>query len=297
MNKSQLARELRRLYPHLQMDAARVEINRAAKFKSTIAHGLKAVRSRSTPEEPIVIDEPGVYGVISDIHFPYHDEAALCLAIEHLERVGCAGLIVNGDAMDCYVLSRFDKDPREPGLAEELGMMAKFLQLVTSVFPRVWWKLGNHEARLDSLLMTRAPELVGLPGMSLFEMVQAIAEGPLDFQPVGSKQMIRLGRLNVLHGHEFGHAIFSPVNPARGLFLRAKCSTLAGHHHQTSEHAESNINGDAMGCWTTGCLCSLRPSYAPFAFSKWNHGFAIVKLESSGRFTVSNHRIIDECVH
>jgi hypothetical protein len=99
--------------------------------------------------------------------------------------------------------------------------------------------------------------------------------------------------LLVIHGHEFGESVFSPVNPARGLFLKAKCSVLAGHNHQTSQHHENNLKGDSMACFSTGALCQLTPEYRPFAFTKWNHGFAIVEIEESGIFEVHNYRVID----
>ncbi|MEO7171316.1 hypothetical protein, partial [Flavobacterium sp.] len=102
-----------------------------------------------------------------------------------------------------------------------------------------------------------------------------------------------MGKLDVIHGHEFGKSVFSPVNPARGYFNRAKSSVLAGHCHQTSEHHENNLKRDSMACFTTGALCNLSPKYSPFAFTKWNLGFADVEIEDDGQFIVNNYRIID----
>ena len=59
---------------------------------------------------------------------------------------------------------------------------------------------------------------------------------------IPDNQQIKAGKLNIIHGHEFGGSFFNPVNAARGLFMRAKASVLAGHNHQTSEHQEGNIN-------------------------------------------------------
>jgi len=87
------------------------------------------------------------------------------------------------------------------------------------------------------------------------------------------------------------------VNPARGLFLRAKASILAGHNHQTSAHHENDINGSQTACFSTGCLCDLQPDYRPFAFTKWNHGAAIVELNKEGNFSVDNFRIIEGKVY
>jgi hypothetical protein len=45
-------------------------------------------------------------------------------------------------------------------------------------------------------------------------------------------------------------------------------------------------------CWTIGCLCDLKPEYAPY--NKWNHGFSIVDADSGGAYgAVYNLRIVD----
>ena len=65
---------------------------------------------------------------------------------------------------------------------------------------------------------------------------------------------------------------------------------MAGHWHQTSEHAESTLGGRSIACWSTGCLCELHPPYMPL--NKWNHGYAIVDVTAGGNFQVQNKKII-----
>jgi hypothetical protein len=50
--------------------------------------------------------------------------------------------------------------------------------------------------------------------------------------------------------------------------------------------------GSEVFCWSTGCLCDLRPEYARYA--KWNHGHAVVNVEPDGQFQVQNFRITAE---
>ena len=82
---------------------------------------------------------------------------------------------------------------------------------------------------------------------------------------------------------------FSPVNIARGLFLKAKVSAMQGHNHQTSEHTETDMNGRITTTWSVGCLSELHPMYMPL--NKWNHGFAFVEVQPDGDFQVQNKRI------
>ena len=114
--------------------------------------------------------------------------------------------------------------------------------------------------RHDHYIMRNAPDLLGMDEFS-FESLMHLDKLDITFIP--DKQIIHAGRLTILHGHELGMSVFSPVNIARGLFLRAKDSALCGHHHQASEHSEPNINGKLTTCWSVACLCELHPAYIP----------------------------------
>ncbi len=106
---------------------------------------------------------------------------------------------------------------------------------------------------------------------------------------VGEKRVIKANKLNIIHGHEYP-SVFSPVNIARGLYMKGKVSAMQGHNHQSSTHVETDMNGDIVTTWSLGCLCELNPAYMPL--NKWNHGFAIVDLSDNGKeFHVRNFRI------
>lgn len=148
---------------------------------------------------------------------------------------------------------------------------------------------GNCD-RWEHYIQQNAPALEDIPEFKL-ENILKLKELNIGF--VESSQICKMGKLDVIHGHEFGKSVFSPVNPARGYFNRAKSSVLAGHCHQTSEHHENNLKRDSMACFTTGALCNLSPKYSPFAFTKWNLGFADVEIEDDGQYIVNNYRIVD----
>lgn len=307
-NKKNLARRMLAEHPEMfkSVEDARASIRTATnanhgknataayEFKSDIAHGMKSLQSKAEPTDEVEVT--GLIGLLSDLHVPYHDQEALEVAARYVADREPDVLILNGDSIDFYQLSRFSRDPGAVSVAEEIRMARELLGILRGMMPkaRILFKVGNHEDRLEKYLWTKAPELLGLPFTSIASLIGTDEHG---VEIVESRQLIKAGKLNILHGHEFGQSVFSPVNPARGTFLRAKCSTIIGHHHATSEHSENNLNGDAMACWSTGCLCDLRPGYLPFAFTKWNHGFAMVEVEEGGSFTVQNHRIIEGKVH
>ncbi len=131
----------------------------------------------------------------------------------------------------------------------------------------------------------KAGELNGVDEFELENIIKSRAEG---IEIIKDKRIIKAGALNIIHGHEFGGSVFSPVNIARGLFLRGKVSAMQGHNHQTSEHTESNMNGEIVTTFSLGCLSELNPAYLPI--NKWNHGFSMVDIDGES-FDVRNKRI------
>jgi predicted phosphodiesterase len=273
----------------------RKKINQEDIFISNIQHGMKYIlpKSKATPNTPIKIKGVTKLGIFSDIHIPYHNEEAVVAAFTYANEQNIDGILLNGDLMDFYQCSRFNKTPDKATMQDEFEMTREFFSWIREIFPviPIYFKLGNHEKRWQLYLTTKAPELFGV---SEFKLENILKLEEYNITLVDDMHMMTFGLLNIVHGHEFGESTFSPVNPARGLFLRAKCNIIAGHNHQTSEHHENSIDGRNMACWSTGCLCELSPEYRPFAYTKWNHGFAIVELtDDKGGFSVSNLRIID----
>jgi predicted phosphodiesterase len=227
--------------------------------------------------------------LLSDIHVPYHNIEAITKAIEYGKEKNVNAIVFNGDTLDCYALSRYEKDPRKRKFAEELESCRQLLQVFRDEFPGVpfYFKLGNHEERYEAYLRTKAPELLGT---SQFTLDVLLKMGELGCDFIQDKRIIKAGKLNILHGHEFGRSVFSPVNPARGYYMRAKASVICGHNHQTSEHSENNLEGKVVTTWSTGCLCEMHPQYMPI--NKWNYGFAYVQVFKDGGFEVDNLKII-----
>ncbi|NLF01125.1 MAG: hypothetical protein GX601_09130 [Anaerolineales bacterium] len=246
-----------------------------------------APKSDAKPPQPYVWTHQGLGTIIADLHLPYHDERALETAINYA--IGAQAtdfLLILGDGMDHYQLSRFGKDPRNRDFAGEVEMMRDLLGTLGAIFPQVVYKFGNHERRYDDYLRLRAPQLLNLQECELSAL--------LDFggDCVGWNSTIRVGEhFTMLHGHEFGSAFFNPVNPARGLFLRAKACAIGAHAHQTSHHDEPNVRGESLSTWSVGCLCDLHPEYA--TLNKWNHGFALLEYKGGDDWEVENKRIVN----
>jgi len=228
--------------------------------------------------------------VLSDIHIPFHDETSLVLALKQGKRDKCDVILLNGDLMDCYKLSRWEVDPRKFPFHREVSDTIAFLETLRENFPkaRIIWKLGNHEERFMNVMKKDHAVFLDVPDFDLGKLVHA---DKLGIEIVDDMRPVKLGKLSVLHGHEYRFSIQNPVNPARGLFMRAKVNVLCSHFHQTSQHSESDLDGKVVSAFSIGALCDLHPRYCPL--NKWNSGFARVDLDNEGRFEVSNYRIVD----
>lgn len=245
-------------------------------------------KSTAKPRKPYSLPS-GKTLVLSDIHIPYHDVKALEIALTYADEYKPDNILLNGDTIDFYSISRWQKDPEERNLPQEIEKTRQFVMHLKDRFPeaRLIWKNGNHEDRWEAYLWNKAPELIG---MSEFELRKILWLDDYGFDFVHSKQRIKAGKhLTILHGHEIFGA-HNPVNPARTLAVKLKVCALKGHNHQTSEHTDKDGDGKYITCWSTGCLSELTPDYMPF--NNWSHGFATVELDAND-FVVDNYRIID----
>ena len=226
--------------------------------------------------------------VLADVHIPYHDENALRAAIQYglSKNVNC--IYLNGDILDFYGLSSFDKDPSKPKMKVELEQGRWFIKELRTAFPNagIYYKIGNHEHRLERWLTIKAPEWIETDE---FQLQMLLRFGESGVKLVESQTIAIAGDLFIIHGHEYRGG--GTVQPARALYLKTKRNTICGHFHRKSEFVTRDIHDVIHGAYTTGCLCELNPDYMPH--NDWVHGFCVVQFDATGKFTVDNKMIID----
>jgi predicted phosphodiesterase len=252
---------------------------------------LAMPKSMAEPWTPYVLKVTGPIGILSDVHVPYHSEVAVAAAVGHLKEQNLAGLLLNGDIADFYAISRYMKDPAKRDFKGELESVRGFLGWLRQEFPDIpiVYKTGNHEDRWQHWLFQHAAEISDDRRMSLTAWLDL---DRLDIELVEDQRPVMLGKLPVLHGHELPKGMAAPVNVARGAWMRTLSTCLVGHSHRTSNHAESDMWHKETACWSTGCLCDLRPDYA--VINRWNHGFAVCTVHDRGAFDVHNYRVMGD---
>jgi predicted phosphodiesterase len=221
-------------------------------------------------------------GIMSDTHIPYHNIPALNEAVNYFQIKKIDALLLNGDILDCYMLSKFQPDPRKRKFWQEIEAFKQFITALKEVLSvPIYYKIGNHEERYIKVMISRCAEFLDI---SNFEFENVLGCKELRVEVIKDQRIVYIGGLAVLHGHEVGMKAIS-VNPARTLFLKTHASSLCSHLHRTSQHTEPSINED-ITCWSTGHLGEEHPAYA--RINKWNHGIARVEADEAGNFEVIN---------
>lgn len=219
--------------------------------------------------------------ILNDIHVPFQNPSAILSALTFGKKLKPQNIILGGDIIDFHSISRFQKNPKERNLKREISETRELLETIRKTFPKsqIFYKIGNHEARLESYLWTKAEEFSDLDELTLPNLLH-FRKYRIQFVP--KETVIQLGKLSCIHGHEAGN--ICTVYPARNLFLTSNVNTIAGHCHRQSSFVKRNIKGELIKTFTTGCLCELQADYS--TFNDWVNGFGVVELDRIGNFEV-----------
>lgn len=245
-------------------------------------------------EEKVVYTLPiGIkkMGFISDLQVPFHDPKAIDVCFKYLLEQKIDSLFINGDLVDFYQLSDFQKDPRVRKFDEEYEAIIQMLGFIRKTFKDIpiYYNLdANHEFRYERYMRSKAPELLGLNGKFNIEEILMLNT----FNIIGIKNIdhVKFGKLPIIHG-DTTFRRGSGVNPAKTLYDRVKQSAIASHVHQVQSYTTKNqFDEDVFTCWTTGHLMHPNVEYCKHV-DNYSQGFAILEKDKEGFYQVHNKRI------
>lgn len=221
--------------------------------------------------------------VLSDIHFPYQDDKAIKAVYKFLEQHPVDTIILNGDILDFYDVSSFDKDPaRINSLQEEINLAQKFFKKLRDLSPngRIIFVKGNHEQRIERYLK-KHPELYSLDALKLPNLL-GLDKFNIEYKDEGFK----LGSLKIIHG--------TIVRKYAGYTARAEmekndCSGVSGHTHRLCCYYYRTPER-YLAWYESGCLCDLNPEYVECP--SWTQGFLYGYIEKDS-FAVTPIPIVD----
>lgn len=227
---------------------------------------------------------------ICDTHFPDHDIKAIKLALNFAKKEKVDTIIMGGDIIDGYQISKFDHDTTTPSFKEEIEMAEEWFSYLRQEFPdeQIIYKAGNHDLpRLTKYINNNAKALANLEALKLENLLK-LKEYNIKY--VEDMPLIKIGKLLFAHGHEFPGCPSADV--ARRTFAKAHENIIFGHFHHRDSYDDVNvIFRTTKSAYAVGCLCNLQPDYR--VYSKFQHGFAIVNFDKNGWFHVENKLIIN----
>jgi len=233
--------------------------------------------------------------LISDLHIPYHDIDAITIALDYGKSKKVNTIFINGDVIDNHQVSKFEPSIKKRKPKEEFEATEHFFATLRKNFPKasIYWLKGNHCIRWEKFLQAKVKEIFD---DQYFHLEERLHLNKYNVHLLDDKVLVKAGKLSITHGHLIFKGIFTPVSPARGAYMKAKQSVIVGHLHRASHHPEIDLDGNVVSCWSTGCLCELRPDYSPLV-SNSQHGFAHLEIEKNGDYMVHNYQIIKGKIH
>lgn len=209
--------------------------------------------------------------VLSDIHIPYQDDRTLSAVFDCLVDTQPQNIVLLGDVLDCYSISRFCKRPdRVRNLQDEINIFYKLMRELKKHLPNtdIHYVLGNHENRLEKLILDN-PGLFGLKALEPTKLFRLDELGIFYH-----KTKVKLNNFIYYHGDV---ARKDSSYTAKAEFLDHKMNDgISGHTHRLGSYY-TTYEQNASGWFENGCLCKIEPDYLNDPDkANWQHGFTII---------------------
>lgn len=235
--------------------------------------------------------------VYNDAHFPYHDEKVLADILNIIEERQPDNIILNGDMLDCYSISTFDKNPFRmftvgqhgnlmSALQTEINMLKDHFKDLRKIAPnaRIVYNSGNHEHRLARYVFRSAPELSGLIlSDSKHEVLSLPFLLELDAYNVEYKTSatgegyVKVGDMLVGHFNKVNkHSAYT----ARNLLEDKGISIVQAHTHRGGSTYKTTMLGE-LQAHENFCTCDTNVEYTSTA--NWQQGFGIIRTNDGGK--------------
>ena len=226
-------------------------------------------RQKEIKTEAIKIKN-GIVIIGSDIHIPFQDNKAVEAFKAYCKEIQPSAIVLNGDVLDFYKLSRFVKgEGRNP--YEEISECQELLKSLKEACPNseIYYVIGNHETRLETYVLNNAPHLA-----SLVEDVFTIIKTK-DIGVIGCSEVLINDNFICTHGKLLGSkAGMSAMKEIEKHYM----SGASGHTHRLAKFLTRKARRKFV--WLeTGCLCDLNPEYVQDP--DWQQGFAVIQFENS----------------
>lgn len=214
-----------------------------------------------------------------DIHIPEFDEGAVKEFLKFIAVNDVDNVIINGDLLDMWEISNFDKVPRlGETFQKEIDLGKKFFETLRKYHSgRIIYIEGNHEFRFKSYIYKMAPALKDTEGESLEERLDLEGFGVeyVQCDPRCAKWTDVFVEIeNILIGH-FNFVSKGAGNTVRKIIAKYSKSVIQNHVHRGAEIFQRSYPDKQLIGVENFCLCDLNPSY--IKFPDWTLGFTSIE--------------------
>lgn len=234
---------------------------------------------------PIQLDpaKMGTCLVLSDVHAPYTNLEAYDIALHDAKAQGCESVIINGDFLDMHRVSRYGTNHKAPNVQAEIDFASTLIDHIYEVLGEdtiIVWKDGNHDIRLQAYINANAPEIAGIAGTTIYDLMKMEELGIV----YTGRRMTSYGDLLVIHGDEVrGIGGIDPARKAAAKF--PGMNVMCGHTHRGESRFFKRPDGQVNHTHVVGHLGECSPEY--HQYTNWRLGWAIIE-EVGGTVRVDN---------
>lgn len=224
---------------------------------------------------------------IADLHIPFHDQLAIDTVFEFADEYNPDIIVILGDLIDFYKVSRFIKNPLKKDIDIEIKETKKFLTDLRSRYKnaKIIYKQGNHEARLESYIMSNAREIYNLIS-DLLQIKLGLGDLKIDYQI----EPFKVGKLNFLHGHEKPGGSYNPEYITNVIWKYINSHFIVAHFHRSQEKIFKNIDNEFFWGGAVGYLAGAM-EYA--MLNNWSQGFGKICFNENGNFRAELKTVVD----
>jgi hypothetical protein len=247
----------------------RYNLNLDSRNEPPSGHHFKHLRQVEHSARRQLDVQNGVVLIFSDAHFwPGVRSTAFKALLMFARELKPKAIINNGDAFDGASISRYPRIgwDSKPTVLEELKACKERLGEIEDVAEgaKLYWPLGNHDARFENRLAQNAPEFEGVKGFSLKDHFTAWA--PCWSVWINGDVVVK-------------HRLKSGIHAAHNNTVSSGKTIVTGHLHSLKVTPYDDYNGTRWGV-DTGTLADVNgPQFIDYSEDNpKNHrsGFAVL---------------------
>lgn len=227
--------------------------------------------------------------IVADAQVPFHDQRTIDGIFHYIQDTHPTQAVNLGDWLDFpYFSTKFiSRQTPIDEIQRDINIARGHLEfLVENTDDEVIMIEGNHEYRLEKLILERAPALEGFlePDEGALTMAK-ILDVP------GVKYVGPYGEAYIHKSFVFKHGDRASKYSAALELYDEHSSGMSGHVHKFQVYMHTDRSG-AHGWYSIGCLCHIKGSKMPPGYRNgrdrsrnWQQGFAMAYFED-GLFNV-----------